>query len=75
MNILNNMILFLTSISVIASVVAIVVAIWAIVTHREKYYKEKKDIFDKQLNQVKNDLEKRKKANEKWFNKRFYIYG
>lgn len=65
MNILNNMILFLTSISVIASVVAIVVAIWAIVTHREKYYKEKKDIFDKQLNQVKNDLEKRKKANEK----------
>ena len=65
MNILNNMILFLTSIIVIASVVAIVVAICAIVTHREKYYKEKKDIFDKQLNQVKNDLEKRKKANEK----------
>ena len=65
MNILNNMILFLTSISVIASVVAIVVAIWAIVTQIEKYYKEKKDIFDKQLNQVKNDLEKRKKANEK----------
>lgn len=64
MDILNNIIIILTSVSVITGIISIVIAIWAIVTHREKYYKEKKDMFDLQIRKVNKDLEKRSRNDE-----------
>lgn len=63
MMILNNVILVLTSTSVVFGVVSIIVAFWAIITHRERYYKEQKKMFQQQLDRVRKDIEKRRSTN------------
>ena len=75
MELLSNIISILTVVSTTVGIVSIFISLWAIITHREKYYKEKKDMFNKRVERVEKDLEKRRPTNEEWSDKRFYIYG
>lgn len=61
---LSNIISILTVVSISVGVVSIFILLWAIITHREKYYKEKRDMFNKRLERVEKDLEKRRSTNE-----------
>lgn len=65
MELLSIIISILTVVSITVGIVSVFISLWAIITHREKYYKEKRDMFNKRVERVEKDLEKRRPTNEK----------
>ena len=65
MIILNDLITVLVALSVVGGISAICVGVWAIITRREKLYKEKSKQFKDQLNRVEKDIKRRRDNNEK----------